>query len=197
MLQIDNAILSFDILETKFACDIKKCKGACCILGDSGAPLENCEVDLLESLHAQIRPFMRKEGIEAVELHGTSVIDSDGDKVTPLVNNKECAYVIFEEGIAKCAIERAYESKVISFRKPISCHLYPIRITKYSSFEALNYHKWDICKPALKNGIKMDIPLYIYLEESLTRKFGNDWYQQLQLNAAEIVKSNYNNKKPG
>jgi len=191
MLQIDEAVLSFELLDTKFACDLKKCKGACCVLGDSGAPLEKDEVTLLESVFPLIRTFMREEGIAAVEALGTSIVDDDGDNVTPLVKNKECAYVIFEDGIAKCSIEKAYENEVISFRKPISCHLYPIRITKYSNFEALNYHKWEICKPALKFGKKANIPLYICLENSLTRKYGKEWYQYLKIAAEEIVKSNY------
>lgn len=189
MLQIGNAILSFDILNTRFACDLKKCKGACCVHGDSGAPLEDEEVDILKTLFPKIRDFMRPEGIEAIETQGTSVIDSDGDNVTPLVNGNECAYVVFEEGIAKCAIEKAYFSKEITFRKPISCHLYPIRITKYSTFEALNYHKWDICKPALKLGSNLDTPLYIYVEESLTRKYGKDWYEQLRIAGNELIKT--------
>jgi hypothetical protein len=188
MLQIDKTILSLDILDKRFACDLKKCKGACCIHGDSGAPLEENEVGLLEQLFFKIKPYLRKVGVTAIEKQGTSVIDSDGDKVTPLVNNKECAYVVFEAGIAKCAIEKAFLDNEITFRKPISCHLYPIRITKYFDFEALNYHKWEICKAAITQGEKDNIPLYIYLSESLTRKFGKEWYQQLRIAANEFNK---------
>ena len=191
MLQIDKAILSLDILDKKFACDLKKCKGACCVFGDSGAPLEENEVELLEELFLKIKPFLREEGIAAIEKQGTSVVDSDGDKVTPLINNEECAYVVFEKGIAKCAIEKAFFSNEIAFRKPISCHLYPIRVTKYSEFEALNYHKWKICKPAIALGEKEDTPLYIYLKEPLTRKFGKEWYEQLRIAANEVIKGNY------
>lgn len=194
MLQIGDCILSFDILNTKFACDLKKCKGACCVHGDSGAPLEENEVDILKEIFSKVRPFMRREGINAVEQQGTSVIDGDGDNVTPLVNNNECAYVVFENGIAKCSIEKAYFSNEIAFRKPVSCHLYPIRITKYSTFDALNYHKWDICKSALKLGAKLNTPLYIYVEESLTRKYGKDWYEQLRIAAGELNKSNFGDK---
>jgi len=188
MLQIDGAILSFDILEKRFACDLKKCKGACCVLGDSGAPLEESEVNSLNELYPKIKPYMREEGIAAVEAQGTFVIDSDGDKVTPLVDNKECAFVIFENKIAKCAIEKAYFDGAITFRKPISCHLYPIRVTKYSDFEALNYHRWEVCKDAGVAGQKENIPLYIYLKDSLTRKFGEDWYKQLVIAAKEVFK---------
>lgn len=196
MLQIGDCVLSFDILNVNFACDLKKCKGACCVHGDSGAPLEASEVKILEELFPKVREYMRPEGIKAVETQGTSVIDRDGDNVTPLVNGQECAYVIFEEGIAKCSIEKAYQSKAISFRKPVSCHLYPIRITKYSTFEALNYHKWDICKPALKLGAKLNTPLYLYVEESLTRHYGKEWYEQLRIAARELGQSNKSDTSP-
>lgn len=190
MLQIGNTIISFDIVEKKFVCDLKKCKGACCVHGDSGAPLEKEEIRILEDLFPQIRTFMRKEGIEAVEKQGTSVIDSDGDNVTPLVNDRECAYVVFEGGIAKCSIEKAYENNVIKFKKPISCHLYPIRITKYTQFEALNYHQWKICKHAISLGEKEDTPLYIYLKEPLSRKYGKEWYEELTFATKEIMPKN-------
>lgn len=188
MLQIDNAVISFDILQKKFACDLKKCKGACCIHGDSGAPLEDEEAALLKIIFPVVKPFMRPEGINAVNEQGAYVIDSDNDKVTPLVNGDECAFVIFENGIAKCAIEKAYEAKVIDFKKPVSCHLYPIRITKYSTFEALNYHKWDICKHAVTNGKKENTPIYIYLQEPLTRKYGKEWYEQLKIASTDLLK---------
>lgn len=187
MLQIGDAIISFDILEKKFVCDLKKCKGACCVHGDSGAPLEKEEVKILEDLFVHVRPFMRKEGIKSVEEQGSSIVDSDGDYVTPLVNGKECAYVVFEDGIAKCSIEKAYESNVIKFKKPISCHLYPIRITKYSKFDALNYHQWEICKHAVTLGKKKDIPIYIYLKEPLSRKYGESWYSQLKIASEEVL----------
>ena len=189
MLQIDDKILGFDIVTSKFACDIKKCKGACCVLGDSGAPLDEEEVGILSGLFPKIQPFMRPEGIEAVKNQGTSIVDSDGVNVSPLVNNKECAYVFFENKVAKCAIETAYQVGAITFRKPISCHLYPIRITKYSKFEALNYHRWDICKDAVKLGEKENTPIYIYLKEPLIRKYGNKWYEELKIAAPEILKS--------
>jgi hypothetical protein len=188
MLQIDRTVLSFDILQKKFACDLKKCKGACCVYGDSGAPLEDDEVEVLGKIFPFIRPFMREEGVKAVEEQGVFLIDADNDKVTPLVNGRECAYVIFEEGIAKCAIEKACENKVIEFKKPVSCHLYPARITKYSDFEALNYHQWEICKHAVANGNKNDVPLYVYLQDSLVRKYGEEWYKQLKIASVEVLK---------
>jgi hypothetical protein len=186
MLQIGETIISLDILEKKFCCDLTKCKGYCCVHGDSGAPLKNQEAELIRELYPLFKPFMRKEGIAAVEKNGYYTIDKDDDMVTPLVNNEECAYAIFEKGIAKCAIEKAFEAKIITFQKPISCHLYPIRTTKYSKFEALNYHQWEICKPALEYGKKAGISLYVFLQDPLRREYGADWFHQLQLAAKEI-----------
>jgi hypothetical protein len=186
MLQIGETIISLDILEKKFCCDLTKCKGNCCVHGDSGAPLKREEAEQIQELYPLFRPFMREEGIKMVEKNGCYTIDSDNDLVTTLVNNEECVYVIFEEGIAKCAIEKAFEAKIISFQKPISCHLYPIRTTKYSTFEALNYHKWEICKSALANGRRTGISLYVFLKEPLLREYGADWYSQLQIAAKEL-----------
>ena len=104
------------------------------------------------------------------------------------MNNEECVYVIFEKGVAKCAIEKAFEKKIISFQKPVSCHLYPIRVTKYATFEALNYHHWEICKPALELGRKKGVPLYMFLQNPLIREYGTNWYQQLAIAAKEIRK---------
>jgi hypothetical protein len=188
MLQIGETIISLDILEKNFCCDLSKCKGYCCVHGDSGAPLKREEADQIKELYPLFKPFMRKEGVHAVEKNGCYTIDEDNDLVTPLVNKEECAYVVFEKGIAKCAIEKAFEAKVISFQKPISCHLYPIRTTKYSAFEALNYHKWEICKPALEYGKKTATSLYVFLKEPLLREYGADWYSQLQIAAKEFKK---------
>lgn len=188
MLQIDDTIISEDVLEIFFSCDLKKCKGACCVHGDSGAPLEKDEAVLLTALYGKIKPYMCCSGIEVVELIGTSVIDQDGDLVTPLVNGKECAYVVFEKGVAKCAIEKAFQDGAIDFQKPVSCHLYPIRLNQYKSFVAVNYHCWEICKPALKNGSKNGTPLYQFLAAPLIRKFGQLWFEKLSY-AAENMPS--------
>ena len=181
MLQIDNAIVSFDVLEKKFECDLSKCKGACCILGDSGAPVDEAEAELLDKLYNKVKPYLRKEGIEAIDKQGTWTIDDDGDMVTPLIDGKECAYVVFENDVALCGIEKAYFDKKIKFRKPISCHLYPIRTKKYSSFEAVNYNQWDICRDARDLGIINNTPLFVFLKDSLIRKFGKKWYNELTI----------------
>ena len=188
MLQIDNTIISLDFIEQHFCCDLKKCKGICCVHGDSGAPLEDDEVEILKNIFTDIKPFIRPEGIEAIDKQGTSVIDSDGDIVTPLIEGKECAYVIFDKGIAKCGIEAAFFAGKINFRKPISCHLYPARLTKYSEFTAVNYHRWEICKHAIQNGNTNNIKVHDFLKQALVRKFGKDWFEQLK--SAEILLNN-------
>jgi len=192
MLQIDNTIVCLDLIEQKFCCDLSKCKGICCIHGDSGAPLEEDEVDILKNIFEKTKPFLRPEGIEAVKEQGTSVTDSDGDLVTPLIDGKECAYVIFSNGIAKCGIEAAYFAGKINFRKPISCHLYPARLTKYAEFIAVNYHRWDICKHAVQNGNAINVKVHDFLKEALIRKFGNNWFEQLKI--AESITGSSNKK---
>ncbi len=186
MIEIDNTLVSDDILERKFVCDLNACKGECCVAGDSGAPLEKEEAEILAKIYPTIKPFMNAEGIAEIEKMGVSLIDSDGDLVTPLVDGvKHCAFVIFENSIAKCSIEKAFYAGKVDFKKPISCHLYPVRITKYKHFEAVNYEEWDVCKPACNCGEKLDVPVYKFLKEPLIRKFGNDWYANLELLAKE------------
>ena len=148
MLQIDDKIVSLDILEKHFVCNLEKCKGYCCVHGASGAPFDKGESEILKKEYSNIKPFLSSEGIAAIEKDGISVVDSDGDEVTPLINGKECAFSIFEKGIAKCGIEKAFLAGKTTFRKPVSCHLYPIRIKHYSGFYALNYDQWDLCDPA-------------------------------------------------
>ena len=180
MLEIDDKLISLDIIEKEFSCDLEKCKGDCCIYGDSGAPLTSEEVEIIKENYEHIKSYMTERGIEEITKQGFSVVDVENDTVTPLIDNLACAYVSYDGDIALCGIERAYLDKKISFKKPISCHLYPIRLTQYSKFTAVNYDKWDICKSALKKGKQEKIPLYISLEEPITRKFGKDFYDQLK-----------------
>lgn len=194
MLQIDHTIISFDVLEKRFVCDLKKCMGACCVYGDAGAPLETEEINLLKEHLDDIKPFLSKEGIASIETNGIYYIDVDGDQVTSLINEHECAFTVFEEGVATCGIEKAYEAGKIKFQKPVSCHLYPIRIDKYKDFEAVNYHKWDVCKEACKLGNKLDIPVYVFLKEPLIRKYGKDWYDQLDYAAKHLLLEEQNQR---
>ncbi len=179
MIEVGNTIISQDIFEKEFVCNLSACKGQCCIEGDAGAPLEEDEVDILNDLYPTLKPYLSNEGVEAIEKQGTTVIDIDGEKVTPLINNKECAYVIFDENrIAKCGIELAYEQGAIDFIKPISCHLYPIRIKKYHQFDALNYDRWSICHAACTLGEQLQVTILDFLETPLKRKYGDQWFAE-------------------
>jgi hypothetical protein len=190
MIAIDNTLISEDILEKKFVCDLNACKGACCVAGDSGAPLDKDELEILDKIYPLVKPYMVPKGIKAVEKKGSYVIDSDGDHTTTLVSaGAECAFVFFDENkIAKCAIEKAWLEKKIDWQKPISCHLYPIRISKYKTYEAVNYSKWNVCKPACACGEKLDVPVYKFLKQPLIRKYGKDWFKQLEKSAQLYLK---------
>ena len=191
MIQVEDKIISLDIFEKHFVCDLNACKGACCVEGDAGAPLLDEEQAILQKIYDKVKPYMRIEGIDVVEKEGVAVIDSDGDLTTTLVNNKECSFVIYEKGIAKCSIEKAHNEGVINFRKPISCHLFPIRIKEYPDFEAINYEKIKICKPACECGSKLKIPLFVFLKKPLIRKYGETWYEEL-LKANSLLKKQDN-----
>jgi hypothetical protein len=183
MIEIGKTIVSFDLIEEHFVCDTSVCKGICCIHGDSGAPLETKEVIEIERQLDKIRPFMQGAGVETIEKLGVAVTDIDGDLVTPLIDNKECAFTFFDNGEAKCAIEKAWFEKKVTIRKPVSCWLYPIRVTQYKDFEAINYHRWDICKCGIAKGTKMKTPLYVFLKEPLEFKYGKEWYKELEMAA--------------
>lgn len=189
MVQIDDKIIAFEVFEKQFVCDLSACKGACCVEGDAGAPLELQEVNILEETYEKVKPYMRKSGVESIEENGFYVIDGDGDYTTPLVNNSECAFVSFDkDGTAKCSIEQAYNDGHIKFKKPISCHLFPVRVKQYKDFEALNYEEIKICKPACDCGEKLKVPVFRFLKEPLVRKYGVNWYDELCEVAAELEK---------
>jgi len=180
MIIIDNTSISDDLYLVKFCCHLQRCRGACCVAGDAGAPLEEDEISALEDELENIKPFMTEQGIQTIKETGVFDYDIHAKFVTPLVHDGECAYAIFENGSAYCAIEKAYYAGKTTFLKPVSCHLYPVRITKYETFDAVNYEKWNICKPALKLGNREGIPLYKFLKKALIRKFGQDWYKELE-----------------
>ncbi len=181
MIEIDDKIVSLDLITEQFACDITKCKGICCVEGDSGAPLEIEEVNTLEQEYDNFKPYMTPEGIKSVEQNGVMVVDADGDYTTPLVNGAECAYTYSENGLTLCAIEKAYREGKCKFHKPISCHLYPIRLINFSDGRiGLNYHRWGVCSSACKNGKANGIPVYKSLKEAITRRFGAEFYAELE-----------------
>ncbi len=179
MIKIGKALISEDIKEVHFVCKLSACSGDCCLEGDAGAPMDEEEISILEDYIDEIKPYMTDKGNLAIDLVGVFDYDTDASYVTPLVDNCECAFVYKENGINFCAIEKAYLEGKIKFKKPLSCHLYPIRLKDIGEFTAVNYDKWSICKPALINGKNLGIPLYKFLKEPLIRKFGEDWYKLL------------------
>ncbi|GHS85523.1 hypothetical protein FACS1894201_05320 [Bacteroidia bacterium] len=188
MIAIDNLLISDDVLTSHFCCDIAHCKGVCCIDGDAGAPLEEDEIDIMEALMDKVKPYMTEAGRKVVDTLGVFEVAIDGALTTPLVDRAECVYVAWDaNGIACCAIEKAYLDGIIPFRKPISCHLYPIRLNVVGDHIALNYDRWSICDNARKTGNKQDIKVYQFLKEPLIRRFGTDTYQQLCYAAQHLV----------
>ena len=188
MIQIGDKIVSKELFDFHFICHLQKCEGNCCVFGDSGAPLDDAEVKILEKHIESIKPFMRAEGIREVDEQGSWMVDRDGDKVTPLVNREECAYVIFEDGIAWCAIEKAYIEGRVPFQKPVSCHLYPIRVSPLKTGVALNYHRWSICEPARILGEKEQVPVFHFLKDPITRVWGSEFYEELEMVYKELSK---------
>ncbi len=187
MIEIDDKIVSADLLREGFLCDLSQCKGICCVEGNAGAPLEIDEVDILEEEYENYKPYMTPEGIAAIEQQGFMVVDEDGDYTTPLVNDAECAYTYTENGVTLCAIEKAWLEGKCSFRKPISCHLYPIRLVNFSNGSVgLNYHRWAVCDCARVCGKKAGVPVYKSLREAIVRRFGEEFYAQLE-QAAELL----------
>ncbi len=185
MMEVGNVILSDDIKDAFFVCDLESCKGACCVEGDLGAPLTEGELDIMDSIQQEVLPYLSTEGRKEVENQGAYILDEEGDYSTPTISNNECAYSVYDKkGILKCGIEQAYLDKkidpiAIGFKKPISCHLYPIRISSYAKFDAVNYDQWHICKSACSNGKALGVPVYKFLKEPLIRKYGKDWYSEL------------------
>lgn len=189
MIEIGRTILSRDIFEKHFLCDILKCKGACCIEGDSGAPLANEEAILIEREYYAFEEYLPKSHKKEISKQGFSVIDNDGDLVTPLVDNRQCVYSYYNnKNILKCAIEKAHFKGKTDFIKPLSCHLFPIRITEYQRFDAVNYEELEICKPGRACGASEKLPIYKFLKEPLIRKYGEEWYNEVEL-AAEHLKN--------
>ncbi|MGE0562783.1 MAG: DUF3109 family protein [Flavobacteriales bacterium] len=181
MIQIQDTIVSELLLDKKFVCNLNACKGACCIEGDAGAPLEEHELEELENVFPYVKEYLTEQSIEALE-QDLYTIDSDGDYVTQLVNNKACAFVFFDDKkIAKCSIEQAYLDGKISFKKPISCHLFPVRLKQFKSFLAVNYEEIEICGDACTLGSELGVKTYQFLKEPLIRRFGEEWFNELEL----------------
>ena len=186
MVIVDDVLVSDDVIEKAFVCDLKKCKGACCEEGDYGAPLELEEVEFYQNNIEKIRPYMSEAGLAVLEKDGFWEEDIEGEPVTTTVQGKDCVFVKRDDdGTLKCSIEHAYKAGEISYNKPISCHLYPIRITKTKMGEALNYDRWDICSAACTLGESLKVPVFQFLKEPLIRKYGKEWYEALEQGVQE------------
>ena len=186
MFQLNKTIVSEEILDKEFVCNLNACKGACCVNGDAGAPLEKEELVILEEILPILKSYLRKEGLQAIEEQGPYTTDELGEHETTLINGADCAYVIYDDkNVALCGIEEAYNQGEITFKKPVSCHLYPVRIKQYSEFAAVNYDKWEICDDACSLGKELGVPVYKFVKQALVRKFGEDWYTELEKVAEE------------
>lgn len=180
MMKVGEVLVSDDVKSVEFVCHLEKCKGACCVEGELGAPLEEDELPIMKEIQSAVGPYLTEDGKKAIAEQGPYLLDEDGDYSTPTIGGRECAYAHYDaKGVLKCGIEQAYLDGKISYRKPISCHLYPIRITKKKDFEAVNYHKWSICSDACTLGKSLQVPLYKFLKDPLIRKYGEQWYAEL------------------
>lgn len=181
MIEIGNKVVSAELILKKFCCDLSRCKGMCCVEGDSGAPLEPSELKALRKHYKSYSQFMQPEGREVVKKTGFSDRDPDGDIVTPLIAGRQCAYSYVEDGVTKCAVEKAFQLGLTDFRKPVSCHLYPLREVKFSNGTiGLQFHEWDVCKAATALGEKLGIPVYRMLREPITARYGAEFFDALE-----------------
>ncbi len=190
MIQLGETLISDELVEEQFVCDLNKCKGACCVEGDLGAPLDFDELDQIEDAVELVKEYLGEDAIRTLEKEGGFLVDEDGDFSTTTINGKECAFAFYDDqNILKCSIEQAHLDGKTGFKKPLSCHLYPIRVTKTEKFEALNYDRWSICAPACDLGKELKVPVYKFLKEPLIRKFGKHWYAELNLLIEDFKKS--------
>lgn len=188
MIIIGKTLISDEIYTEHFVCDLKACKGACCVEGDEGAPLSHEETLILEKIFPFVEPYLSDKSISEIMKEGFWELGKDGEPVTPLVDGAQCAYVFYdEEGVARCAIERAWEEGLIDFQKPLSCHLYPIRISRLENHDALNYHRWHICNAAVKKGRKQKVRIFRCVKNALIRKYGSEWYDELDAYVRLVV----------
>lgn len=193
MFQIGKTLVSEALIDQEFVCNLSACKGACCVEGEAGAPLTVDEAQWLERHLTEIEPYLPEAGIKVIKEQGAYIKLETGEFETPLVGGKECVYTHFEpDGSAHCGIERAHKAGAVDLRKPISCHLYPVRVQEYSEFSAVNYHRWPICSDACSLGASLKVPVYQFVKEALIRKFGEDWYQELTLVAETYKVQNEN-----
>jgi hypothetical protein len=189
LLQINDTLVSLDLIERCFLCDPASCKGMCCVEGDAGAPLERQEFHILRKILPLIRDDLSPQAQAVIDRQGVGYIDRQGEIVTSIVDGRDCVFTCYDSaGICRCAIEKACREGRIDFLKPVSCHLYPVRVTRHKTFLAVNYHHWRICRPAGILGEREQIPVYRFLREPLIRRFGQEWYDTLDFCAREYLK---------
>jgi hypothetical protein len=188
MIAIDDILISDQVVEEQFVCDLEKCKGGCCVDGDAGAPLENAELKELNAVYHAVLPYLSEEAKTIVQTEGKYVYDREFGWVTPTTSNGMCVYgIIDKKGIVKCGIEQAFNDGKISWKKPISCHLFPVRVKKTKRGELVNYEpREDLCAAACTLGKKLKLPVYQFLKEPLIRKFGKDFYDALSATAQHL-----------
>ena len=192
MIQIDDTIISIDCLKEKFCCELEACQGACCIEGDAGAPVELDEVAEIENALPAVWPMLSASAQAVIDKQGVVYTDEEGDLVTSIVNGRDCVFTCYDEkGCCYCALEKAYREGKTSFYKPVSCHLYPIRLDKIGDCVALNYNRWNICKMAVQKGQQLNLPVYRFLKEPLIRRFGEAWYKELEAAVEELKAQGY------
>lgn len=180
MVEIFDTVVTFELFEQMFCCDLAQCKGICCYEGDSGAPLDKGEAEKIKEILPEILSFLPEKSKKIIAQKGVSCIDIQGDTVTTTIDGKECVFAAQENGAYFCAIEKAYNAGLTDFPKPISCHLYPVRLEKFKYFTAVNFHNWDICRCAKRLGKKLKLPAYQFLKKPLIRRFGKAWYEELE-----------------
>lgn len=187
MIQIEDTVVNLDVLRERFLCDLHACKGACCIEGDAGAPVEPDEVEKLEAVLPLVWDDLTPGAQSVIRRQGVVYTDEEGDLVTSIVDGKDCVFTCYDErGYCYCAIEKAFRNGRTDFYKPVSCHLYPIRVDDYGPYKAVNYHRWEVCRAAVLLGRKENLPVYKFLKEPLIRKFGEVWYHELEVAAEEL-----------
>lgn len=189
MLQIKDTLVSLDLAERFFCCDLDSCLGECCIEGDAGAPITEDERRKLEELLPVIWDDLLPSAQEEIKRNGVAYVDEEGDLVTSIIDGRNCVFTTYGKGgMCHCAIEKACREGKTDFLKPVSCHLYPVRLTKYPSFTAVNFHDWKICKCAEVLGRRKGIRAYRFLEGPLVRYFGREWYDELAAACEEYLR---------
>jgi hypothetical protein len=192
MIEIKDTVVTLDLFREQFCCDLGACKGACCIEGDAGAPVKLEEVAQLEEAAEIVWDELSPKAQEVIKAQGVVYTDQDGDIVTSIVDNKDCVFTCYDDnGCCYCAIDKAFREGRCKFQKPISCHLYPIRLSRMGSYTAVNYHRWDVCKAATLLGKKLNLPVYKFLKEPLIKAFGQEWWDECDVVAGELKKAGY------